>query len=277
MQTMSLHSKVGAGIQLPANCSRILDDIGVLEQVKKYAVQPADLVIRSYRGEELYKQNLHPTIQERFHYPHLLIHRADLRRILFDEAMNLGASINLGACVRSVIFRTSEVELLNGERCNADLILGADGEHSVCRESLLGHSNRPRSSGDIVFRLTIPASKIAPHQSLTALIDPPCVHAWYGPNSHAVCYQLLKDGIFNIVLTFPESEGAMTIGAQPAEPHTIRDLCRDWDPRFQQLLGLAESASKWTLLQTDALGDWVHSSGRFVLIGDSAHAILPYL
>ena len=268
---------MGAGIQLPANCSRILDEIGVLEQVKKYAVQPADLVIRSYRGEELYKQNLHPTVQERFQYPHLLIHRADLRRILYDAATNLGASVNLGACVRNVMFGTSEVELLTGERYNADLIIGADGEHSICRESLLGHRNRPRSSGDVVFRLAIPASKITLHQSLAALMNPPCVHAWYGPNSHAVCYQLLQDGIFNIVLTFPESKGETNTGAQPAELHTIRDLCRDWDPRFQQLLGLAESASKWSLLETDALGDWAHSSGHFVLIGDSAHATLPYL
>ena len=268
---------MGAGIQLHANCSRILDEIGVLEQVKEYAVQPADLVIRSYRGEELYKQNLHPTIQERFQYPHLLIHRADLRRILYDEALNLGASVNLGACVRSVTFETSEVELTSGERYNSDLILGADGEHSVCRELLLGYSNRPRSSGDVVFRLAIPASKITPHPSLAALIDPPCVHAWYGPKSHAVCYQLLKDGIFNIVLTCPETKGAAIFGPQPAELHTIRALCRDWDPRFQQLLGLAESALKWTLLQTDALDDWVHPSGHFVLIGDSAHATLPYL
>ena len=55
-------TKVGAGIQLPANSSRILDELGILEKVKKFAVQPRDLVIRSYRGEEFYRQNLCPAI-----------------------------------------------------------------------------------------------------------------------------------------------------------------------------------------------------------------------
>ena len=268
-------TKVGAGIQLPANSSRILDQLGILEKVKKFAVQPRDLVIRSYKGEELYRQNLCPAIQERFQYPHQLIHRADIRRLLFDEARSQGASIRLGAAVRTINLSASQLELVTGELYAADLIIGADGEHSICRESLLGHSDPPLSSGDVVYRLAIPAYRVAPY--LPALIDPPCVHAWYGPNSHAVCYQLLKNGIFNIVLTLPESEGAATIGPRPADLDTIRSQCKEWDPKFQQLLNLAESSLKWTLLQTKEMERWTHHSGRFVLIGDSAHATLPYL
>ena len=238
-------------------------------------MQPRDLVIRSYKGDELYRQNLCPAIQERFQYPHLLIHRADLRRLLFDEARSQGASIRLGAPVRTINFTASQLELVTGERYGADLIIGADGEHSICRESLLGHGDPPLSSGDVVYRLAVPAYRVAPH--LPALIDSPCVHAWYGPDSHAVCYQLLKNGIFNIVLTLPESDGAATIGPRPADLDAIRNQCKEWDPKFQQLLNMAESSLKWTLLQTKELESWTHHSGRFVLVGDSAHATLPYL
>lgn len=206
-----------------------------------------------------------------------MIHRADLRRVFYEKACAKGATINLGACVKSIDFEGSKVEVVTGDQYTADLILGADGEHSICRESLLGYSDPPRSSGDTVFRLAIPSSKILSDLSVAQLIDPPCVHAWYGPNSHAVCYQLLKDGIFNIVLTLPEDEGAVAIGPQPADLDFVRHSCRDWDPRFQQLLHLADNALKWTLLQTDELKTWIHPRGQFALLGDSAHATLPYL
>ncbi|KAI4217660.1 MAG: hypothetical protein LQ351_000256 [Letrouitia transgressa] len=183
----------------------------------------------------------------------------------------------LGARVSRVKFETSEVELISGQRLKGDLILGADGENSVCREWLLSQANSPRSSGDIVYRLAIPASRISSNPSIATLVDPPRVFAWFGPKSHAVCYPLQKDGIINVVLTFPESEGTAVIGPQPGDLGTIRNLCKEWDPQFQQLLGEAESTLKWTLLEPQYLKQWSHHLGKFILIGDSAHATLPYL
>jgi len=274
---------VGAGVQIPANSSRVLDELGVLDEIRKHSVEPIDLLIRSYLGEELYKQNLHPAIQKKFHFPHLLIHRADFRRILFDEARKQGVNVCLGACVESIDFAASKVELVAetsagaGKSYTADLILGADGEHSICRELLLGRNDPPRSSGDIVFRLAVPAAKLAVHPSTAYLVRPPAVHAWYGQDSHAIGYQLMKDGIFNVVLTIPETKGEATIGPQPADLDAVRAHCVDWDPNFQHLLRSADKALKWTLLQTNEPETWVDKSGRFALLGDSAHASLPYL
>lgn len=275
--TACLRSQLGAGIQIPANSAKVLHKLGLLEEVEKLSVEPLELCIRSYRGEELHRQNLYPYIQNRFHFPHLLIHRADLRRIFHDRAVKLGARIMLGARVSRVKFETSEVELISGQRLKGDLILGADGENSVCREWLLSQANSPRSSGDIVYRLAIPASRISSNPSIATLVDPPRVFAWFGPKSHAVCYPLQKDGIINVVLTFPESEGTAVIGPQPGDLGTIRNLCKEWDPQFQQLLGEAESTLKWTLLEPQYLKQWSHHLGKFILIGDSAHATLPYL
>ena len=244
--------------------------------MKKYAVEPHDLIIRSYTGTELHRQNLYPCIQEHFKYPHLLIHRADLHRILYEKACAEGVTIRFGICVRTIDFQVSKAEVVADEKYTADLVLGADGEHSVCRESLLGHSDPPRSSGDTVVRLTIPASRVASDHSIAQFTDPG-IHAWYGPESHAVCYQLLNDSIFNIVLTLPEDDGGVVIGPQSVDLDFLRYRCRDWDPRFQRLLDVADKGLKWTLLQTDELETWVRPSSHFALLGDSAHATLPYL
>lgn len=90
---------------------------------------------------------------------------------IFDEARKQGVNVCLGACVESIDFAASKVELVAetsagaGKSYTADLILGADGEHSICRELLLGRNDPPRSSGDIVFRLAVPAAKLAVHPS----------------------------------------------------------------------------------------------------------------
>lgn len=270
--------EVGAGIQLPANSSRILEELGLLQTVKRASIQPSKLLIRSYRQNKLYEQDLNPAIEQKFQYPHLLIHRATLIQILYAEAQNLGATVYFGACVERVsLSEVPKVELVTGRPYEADLILGADGEHSVCRALLLGRRDPPHSSGDMVFRLLIPIPRIALQPSLCSFIDPLSVHAWYGPKSHSVCYPLPKEGIFNVVLTFSEEQDALTIGPQPADLGDIRNRCREWDPDFQLLLRLADKAMKWTLLQTDELETWVHPSGRLALLGDSAHATLPYL
>ena len=185
--------------------------------------------------------------------------------------------ICLGAQAVEILFETGTVVLANGDRHSADLVVGCDGEHSICREALLGRKDAPRSSGDVVFRVVIPLGLLEGDALLKSFIDPPCVHAWYEPNSHAVAYQSQKDGMFNVVLTLPETEGAARIGSQPASLDELRVACRDWDPRFRKMLDLAPRALKWTLLQTDELPQWHHDAGKFVLLGDSAHAVLPYL
>jgi salicylate hydroxylase len=237
-------------------------------------------VIRSYRGHELYNQNINPEVETKYGFPHLLIHRADLRYVLHEKAIGLGVDVKFDAHVKFIHIKPTvdrpTVLLDNGKEYQADLILGADGEHSVCRESLLQRHDPPLSSGDLVFRIAIPTHRIAMDPRLNHLIEPPGVHAWYGPNSHAVTYQLRKNDIFNIVLTVADP-GAATIGAQPEEMNVLLKHCQTWDPLFLGLLKLSDKVLKWTLLQTNHLDQWMHPSGKLILIGDSAHATLPYL
>ncbi|KUL87390.1 hypothetical protein ZTR_04736 [Talaromyces verruculosus] len=203
-----------------------------------------------------------------------------LQYVLHEKAVGLGVDVKFDAHVKSIDIKATvdrpKVLIDNGQEYQADLILGADGEHSVCRESLLQRHDPPLSSGDLCFRIAIPAHRIAMDLRLNHLIEPPGVHAWYGPNSHAVTYQLRKNDIFNIVLTVADP-GAATIGPQPEEKNVLLEYCQSWDTLFLGLLELSDKVLKWTLLQTNHLGQWMHPSGKLILIGDSAHATLPYL
>lgn len=271
------------------NSARVLDEIGVLAQVERHGVEPDALIMRSYKdGSVLNNMRFTPYLREKYGFPYLLIHRAELRRILYDEAKVHGIPLLLGININpetsdlpnGVVRFTrgeNETEDKNVEELRADLIIGADGAHSMCRETLTKRPNRVQSTGTCVNRIVIDAASLRDHPSLHDLISPPNVHAWLGPSSFTTCY--LLHGQFNIVLTRPADVDEIFLGPRPVDIGELRQFFSNWEPRIRDLLEVGSIFQKWTLLEIDnpSAGSWVHPRGKLVLAGDSAHAILPYL
>ena len=270
--------QIGAGIQVPPNSSKILKKWGILHDIISRAVQPHDMAIHSYKdGQLLTRQLLDPTMLQTYHVPYLVIHRAEYLKALVEQAKELGVTIQWGSVVESIDFAQPSTLLEGGKNMKADLIIGADGERSFCRDALLGHPDPPHPSGDIVFRTVISVQELRKDPSLEALINPPSIHFWLGPEAHALAY-MLGDGLLNLVLSCPDSPSAQaTFGSQPADMDQIRNSFKTWDPRFQKLLDIAQQASKWLLVECSDVPFWTHPAGGFTLLGDSAHAMLPYL
>lgn len=221
--------------------------------------------------------NLVPYVQEKYGAPYLVTHRADLRRILFEEAEAQGARVRLG--VRIDIEKTSFADgvfhLAGEEEIHADLVIGADGLQSTCRDSLFPQLYPLRSTGKLVYRTIIDTEAMKSTQ-LNDLVLTPNIHVWLGPGSMAVCY-LLK-GAYNVVLTRSAGDEPGFVGQRPAGIEELRPLFHDWDPQLRSLIEIGREFQKWTLLELDEQpSSWVHSDGKFVLIGDAAHPSLPYL
>ena len=235
--------------------------------------------MRSYGdGRELSTQNLDSAIEDVYTAPYLVIHRADLHSVLLQKARSLGVLIRLNCDVTSINFFKPSIELSNGESFESDLILGADGERSTCREAMLGCKDPLQGSGDQVFRITVKNSEVIQHESLADLVKTPNINCWVGPEANAVTYSLKKDDILNIVLTRAYGiDEQVRYGPQKIEVSEVRKVFRQWDPRFQTLLSFAQECSKWNLLQPNETPHWTHPNGKFALLGDSAHAMLPFL
>ena len=263
---------------MAANSGKILAEIGVLDKVAAKAVQPRASILHSYKdGSVLSNMKVMPYMQDTYGVPHLDIHRADLRRILFEEAEAQGAHVRLGTKidVEKTRFSDGALHLAGEEECHVDLVIGADGLQSTCRNAMFPQVNHLRSTGKIVNRTIIETEAIKSSQ-LNDLVLDPNIHAWLGPGSLAVCY-LLK-GSYNIVLTRPAGDEPEFLGPRPADIEELRSLFRDWDPRLRDLIEIAREFQKWMLLELDEpLCSWVHADGKFVLIGDAAHPSLPYL
>ena len=274
-----LEDQIGAGIQLAPNATRVLDEIGILQKVIASSVQPPAMVLQSYRtGKVLHSLSLDPHSQKTYGTPYLVIHRADFRRILFDEAAARSVHVRFGVQIdlTRTDFGRGVIRLAkDAEEIEADLVIGADGAHSVCRQALLKRPDPPRPSGTLVNRIVIDAELLSKNTHLKTLISPPNVQCWLGPESLAICY-LLK-GVYNIALTRPQNEQQVFFGPQPVDMDDLRSFFSDWDPRIQELIDIAHVFQKWSLLVNEQPASWVHPDGRFVLVGDAVHLTLPYL
>jgi len=169
--------------------------------------------------------------------------------------------------------------------------VGCDGLRSICREMLVGHADPPHETGDIAYRILVPVQDMRPHPELQEFVESPAINYWMGPDGHAVCYLLKGGNLYNVVLLYnhlPSWEMLIDIAPDdlPKNMNTakgdveeMRAFFGKWDPKLRKLLSLVDTCLKWKLQNSDpsALATWVHPYGTFCLLGDAAHATLPYL
>ena len=150
-------TEVGAGIQLSSNGVRVLDYLGVAQELAAFAVEPGAHVFRDWKsGEELLRLPLCPQVREAFGAPYYHAHRADLLGALV-RALD-GENLRLGCRVVDASFEPdgAEVELDDGTRVRGDILAAADGIHSVVRDRLFS-PEAPVASGYAAWRGLVPA------------------------------------------------------------------------------------------------------------------------
>ncbi|MCJ1400746.1 hypothetical protein MMC11_003954 [Xylographa trunciseda] len=269
--------EIGAGVQIPPNSSRILKRWGVLPAIESHSTAPQDIKIRSYRdGQVLQSQPLLPYCNETYGAPYLVIHRADFHAVLVEAAQKEGVQIQLGSSVTSIDFTTPRVHVRDKPSVDADIIIGADGLKSICREEMLGKKDPPHLTGDLAYRITVKVEDMRKHKDLVELADNQEINIWMGPDSHVVSYMLKGGGLYNIVLVCPDNLPELVSTAK-ADLQEMRDFFENWDPQLKLILGMVQETSKWRLQNSHEMYRWSHPSGKFALMGDACHATLPYL
>jgi salicylate hydroxylase len=180
---------------------------GVAPKLEQDCVNPKAFVLRYYRdGKVLSEANLVPEIVQKYGYPYWHAHRADFHRALLERAVELGAHVVINSQVTHVDFNyPPKVRTLTGREYTADLVVGADGLRSICREMLVGHADPPHETGDIAYRILVPAEEMRPHPELQEFLESPAINYWMGPDGHAVCYLLKGGNLYNIVLLYAPS------------------------------------------------------------------------
>ncbi|KAJ5539463.1 FAD binding domain-containing protein [Penicillium frequentans] len=274
--------QIGAGIQIPPNSAKVFKGWGLLDELEKLSITPNVGVMRSYREmKPLSILDMGEKLVERYGTPYLLIHRVDLHHLLAKEAERVGVEIRLGVEVTGIETDTNSqqgplVHIANGEQSlSADLVFAADGERSRCRGSLLGHEIPWKDSGDHVLRATVPVQILQEDDELREFVND--LNFWVGPESNALTYSLKRDGLFNVVTTGAHApDAAIQFAPKLISQEEALLEFPGWDPLFHRLLRSSTMYARWTLLHTDMPSKWTNETGNVSLIGDAAHAMLPY-
>src|ERR1700761_752407 len=136
-QTAAL-SEIGAGLNLTPNAVKAARALGVEPQVQSIAAETDFLNIRSWKSGRYISRTKRGDFRQKFGAPNLSVHRADLLDVLASALKS--TQIRFGArCVAVEGNDGSAVaRFADGSSIEADIVVGADGIHSVVRTALFG-------------------------------------------------------------------------------------------------------------------------------------------
>jgi salicylate hydroxylase len=182
--------EVGAGIQCLPNATRVLISWGLEEKLLRAATSPRLCNMIGWKGQKLSEMNFHEYEAE-CGTPFWDFHRSNLHKALLDRAIELGAKLSTDKRVVDIEYEfngpvTQSIAVCaEGARYKADLIVGADGINSKCREILLGHEDPPLLTGDLAYRLLLDTEEMMKDPDLRSFVEDPQVNYWIGPDAHA--------------------------------------------------------------------------------------------
>ena len=267
--------EAGAGLQLSPNASRILIELGLQQRLQARAVTPDAISIMSARsGGEIARLPLGEEAGFCAGAPWWVLHRADLQAALQAQVNDHpGIELRLGCQFDDVATDAGGVIITQSSgttrhREPALALIGADGVWSAVRHRLFPHI-QPQFSGLIAWRGTFQTARMPPEHT------PGRVQLWMGPNAHLVAYPISGGRQINIVAILP---GAWNRPGWSADGDVMEIknafMSRPWPGPARMMIGAVDSWRKWALFTVSHADDW--SSGPVALLGDAAHAMLPF-
>lgn len=111
---------------------------------------------------------------------------------------------------------------------------------------------------------------------LAGLMNDPNANCWIGPSRHIMGYPVRKKQWYNLVMSHPGSLAGGKI-KETLDLKEMRDQFKSFEPRIRKALTHVKTGVKWQLGNLPLLPTWISKSGRVVLMGDAAHAMVPFL
>ena len=265
-------SELGAGVQLSPNATKVLNYLGLLSELRKYTFEPQAFKFLNYKNKNIIaEQNLGEEIEKKYGAPNYDVHRADLQKVLLEEVKKQGIKIHTNSVVHDVNQdETSAYIHTNEGIVKGDLVIGADGIHSLVRKKLWG-DDKARFTGNVAWRMLVPVDHLPPN-----LLQPNTT-IWLGPNKHFVQYHVKNGTMLNCVCLVEQEGWTNENWAERGEIEELKELYKGWHDSLQTLLEYSnpESLYRWALHDRLPLKQW--SKKRITLLGDSAHPMLPFL
>jgi len=258
------YREVGTGMILAGNAVRVLHQLGLADVLHIIAAPLRFSHLRSWRGNVLVDLPMQEAMQ-RCGASTVAVHRAELQAVLV-QALEQGS---IRTHMQGIGFEQDKervhVRFASGEEVRGDLLVGADGLHSVVRSQLFG-AKKPRYSGYTAWR-GVTCFPMDEREAQTAF------ETWgagkrfgFIPLSHGrVCWF--------VVANTPE-------GAREEEAREKRKVLDLVSSCHEPASTVVEATEASAIVPTDIydrppIPSWSH--GRVTLVGDAAHPMTPNL
>ncbi|ETX14555.1 monooxygenase [Roseivivax halodurans JCM 10272] len=255
--------EVGAGLQITPNGLAVLRALG-LEDGLEPAPRAAAVSLRDYRaGREVLRLDLAARgLSDGYRF----VHRGDLVALLGQAARAAGVTIRTGVLVDGVTpGEPPQISVSVSDKASpTDLVIGADGLHSVVRPVLDG-PRAPRFTGQVAWRAVV--ENVTDH--------PPEARVHMGPGRHVVSYPLRGGRFVNLVAVKEQRTWVAEGWQHEDDAHNLRHAFRRFGGDTARLLAAAERPGLWGLFRHPVAAKW-HGTG-LALVGDAAHPTLPFL
>ncbi len=265
------YGRIGADVNLTPNAVHALDRLGIGEALRRTAARPEFRISRMWdTGAETSRLPMSAAAEAKYGAPQLTIHRADLLRSLEDALVP--GTLRLESKVRGIEQGTDGAALLleNGERIDADVVVGADGIHSVVRHALFG-ADRPRFTGLVSWRATCPRAAVAALPNLDSFTK------WWGPTAdrQIVTFPLSRGEEIFVFATTPQQDWTEEGWTLAGDMKELRAAYADFHPEARALLEACTEATRSALHVREPMARW--SQGRVTILGDAAHPMVPFM
>ncbi|TEA13513.1 Salicylate hydroxylase [Colletotrichum sidae] len=280
----------GAGVGLGPNGSKMLKRAFQFDAERVRATVCAGTRTWDKQGNLLREMT---GVTEPFGSEWLLMHRQDLKaellRLATGDAEKLGVSgppaqVMYGVDVVEVDAERGLVVMGDGSEVEADLVIGADGIHSVVRRAVIGGEANLVSSGVSLYRFVYPLDDA--RELLGGLPDALEPQTGCFLNAMAANDELNRNVIFypcrdftllNVVARVPDAmlnEESETSWNAEGNIREMLDNFRDFAPWMLTIMRNVEDVRLYKVRDADPLHTYIR--GRAIVIGDAAHPMTPF-
>jgi 5-methylphenazine-1-carboxylate 1-monooxygenase len=274
---------LGVGINLLPHAVKILTELGLADDLEKIGLPTADLTYYNKFGQKIWQEQR--GIEAGYLWPQYSIHRGRLqlllltavKEVLGERAVFTGHHLSsfqmFGETVVAHFINRKTGEKLGSHR--ADIMIAADGIHSMVRRFFYPDEGQPKFSGRILWRgitestpfLTGRSMIMAGHQDQKFVAYPVC------PETAAQGRSLVN---WIAELTVGNEMPERADWNRKIDIHKFAPAFDSWDfgwLNVPQLIKDSDAVYEYPLVDRDPLQQWTF--GRVTLLGDAAHPMYP--